>query len=119
MFHSETNLWDAGQWGVCWVLIGFICIDYSRRCRSCWCDPHLSVSKVVEDGGQFLGNRVLVLARGSWVGVPPVNRQSVEPHVGLLHVRLRQARLEAVHLAAGRRQVALQGAVANAQPAAR
>lgn len=75
------------------------------------------MSEVVEDGGQFLGDGVLVLADGGRVGVPPVNRQPVEPHVGLLHVRLPQARLEAVHLAAGCRQVALQVAVTHAQPA--
>lgn len=78
--------------------------------------------EVVEDGGQFLGDGVLVLAgtggTGGRVGVPPVNRQPVKPHVGLLHVRLPQAGLEAVHFAAGRRQVALQRAVAHAQPAA-
>lgn len=70
--------------------------------------PHLSVSEVAEDGGQFLGDGMLVLGGGSRVGISPVNRQPVKPHVGLLHVALPQARLEAVHLAAGRREVALQ-----------
>lgn len=81
-------------------------------------DPHLSVSKVVEDGGQLLGDGVLALSGSGRVGVPPVDGEPVEPHVGLLLVRLLQARLEAVHLAAGSHQVALQGAVAHAQPAA-
>ena len=43
--------------------------------------PDLSVSKIVEDGGQFLGVAVLSLGGDGWVGVPPVYGETMEPHV--------------------------------------
>lgn len=59
---------------------------------------YISVSKVIEDGGQLLGVCVLVFGGDGRVGIPPVHRETMEPHVGFLQVRLLQAGVEAVDL---------------------
>ena len=80
-------------------------------------NSYLSVSEVVQDGGQFLGVGVLTLGHHGRVGIPPVHREPMEPHVGLLQVRLLQAGIEAVDLAARAGEGALQGPVILPQPA--
>ena len=78
---------------------------------------HLSVSKVVEDGGQFLGAGVLVVvgAPRRPVGVPPVHGEAVQPQPGLLlAVGLLQAGVQAVDLTARLGQEALQVPVLHA-----
>lgn len=74
------------------------------------------MSKVIEDGGQFLGAGILTLGDDGWVGVPPDYGEPMEPHVSLLHVGLPQARVEAVDLTSGPRQGTLQGSIIRAQP---
>lgn len=74
------------------------------------------MSKVIEDGGQFLGAGILTLGDDGWVGVPPHYGEPMEPHVSLLHVGLPQARVEAVDLASGPRQGTLQGSIIRTQP---
>lgn len=59
---------------------------------------YLSVSKVVKDGGQFLGAGVLALADNARVWISPVYREPMEPHLSLLQVRQLQAGVEAVDL---------------------
>lgn len=61
-------------------------------------NSYLSVSKVIKDGGQFLGAGVLTLGDDGRVGIPPVHREPMEPHFSLLQVRLLQAGIEAVDL---------------------
>lgn len=60
---------------------------------------HLSVSKVIKDGGQFLRAGVLMLGDDGRVGIPPVYGEPMEPHFILLQVRLLQAGIKAVDLA--------------------
>lgn len=74
------------------------------------------MSKVIEDGGQFLGAGVLALGGDGWVGVPPDYGEPMEPHVSLLHVGLPQARVKAVDLTSGPRQGTLQGSIIRTQP---
>lgn len=75
------------------------------------------MSKVIEDGGQFLGAGILTLGDDGWVGVPPDYGEPMEPHVSLLHVGLAQARVEAVDLTSRPRQGTLQGSIIFTQPA--
>lgn len=80
-------------------------------------NTYLSVSKVIEDGGKFLGAGILTLGDDGWVGVPPDYGEPMEPHVSLLHVGLTQARVEAVDLTSRPRQGTLQGSIIRTQPA--
>lgn len=75
------------------------------------------MSKVIEDGGQFLGAGILTLGDDGWVGVPPDYGEPMQPHVSLLHVGLPQARVEAMDLTSGPCQGTLQGSIIRTQPA--
>ncbi len=79
---------------------------------------YLSVSKVVKDGGQFLGVGVLALGDNGWVGIPPVYREPMKPHFSLLQVRLLQTGIKAVDLTSCPRERMLQGPIIHTQPAA-
>lgn len=59
---------------------------------------YLSVSKVIEDSGQFFGVGILSLADNGGVWIPPVNRESMEPHFILLQVKLPQTGVKTVDL---------------------
>lgn len=89
-----------------------------------WCEEedsgfstsYLSVTKVIEDGGQLLGACVLTL--GSRVGISPVHRQSMEPHFSVLQMRLLQTGIKAVNLTPWPGKGTLQGPVIDTQPEA-
>lgn len=82
------------------------------------CVSDLSVSKVIHDGGQLLGAAVLMLGPKPWVGIPPVYGEPVEPHLGLLRVRLLQAGVKTVDLTPRLGQGTLQEPIVHPQPAA-
>lgn len=78
---------------------------------------YLSVSKVIEDGGQFLGAGILTLGNNGRVGIPPVYREPMKPHFSLLHVSLPQTGIKAVDLAPCPCEITLQGPIIHTQPA--
>lgn len=81
------------------------------------CVPHLSVSKVIQDGGQFSGVAVLALGPKPRVGVPPVYGEPVEPHLSLVRVRLPQTGVKTMDLTPRAGQGTLQQPVVHSQPA--
>lgn len=78
---------------------------------------YLSVPKVIKDGGQLLGVGVLTLGDDGRVGIPPVDRQPMEPHFVLLQVRLLQTGIKAVDLTSRTCEKMLQGPIIHTQPA--
>lgn len=81
------------------------------------CVFYLSVSKVVQDGGQLFGVAVLTLGPKPGVGIPPVYGEPVEPHLSLLRVKLLQTRVKTVDLTSGAGQGTLQIPILHSQPA--
>lgn len=78
---------------------------------------YLSVSKVIQDGGQLFGVAVLTLGAKPRVGIPPVYGEPVEPHLSLLRVKLLQTRIKTVDLTSGAGQGTLQNPIVHSQPA--
>lgn len=78
---------------------------------------YLSVSKVIKDGGQFLGVDILTLGDNGRVWISPVYREPMKPHLSLLHVRLPQTGIKAVDLTSCPRERTLQGPIVHTQPA--
>lgn len=85
--------------------------------RNWW--SYLSVSKVIQDGGQLSGVAVLTLGPKPRVGIPPVYGEPVEPHLSLVRVKPLQTGVKTVDLASRTGQGALQQPIVHSQPATR